>query len=381
VGQGVGAEVGETMGQADNVTKQGPSQRLEAIVALLIPPARREEVLGDLHERYASPARYVFDAARTVPMVVASQIRRTTCVDVVLLEAFAVCCGLFVGTLQTGGAAALYQQPSAARILIPALVALVALRFVDAYGSERKQSALRAVLGAAIAFAVAFWAEAMLWIAGSHEALWGWPLVRGWLLGIVLVSLIRMSFPQLAILPRVPGEAARRAVTLGTIRRENADFEANIRQRNFREYAAAGFVIVFFCVNLWRTRLMSVRVGSALIVAGMLYIVYNLYRRGAARAAPPDASFMECVDFYRRELERQRDLLRSIWRWYLGPMIPGVLVLVTAAELAHPEQLWVLVFALAMSAMFIVIARLNRKGAQKLQLKIDVLNRIGSQSL
>ena len=33
-----------------------PSKTAEAIVALFLPPACREEVLGDLHERYRSSA-------------------------------------------------------------------------------------------------------------------------------------------------------------------------------------------------------------------------------------------------------------------------------------------------------------------------------------
>jgi hypothetical protein len=35
---------------------------MEALVGLLTPPACRDHVLGDLHERYSSPAQYLVDA-------------------------------------------------------------------------------------------------------------------------------------------------------------------------------------------------------------------------------------------------------------------------------------------------------------------------------
>ena len=55
----------------------GPPKTFEALVAVVIPPACREEVLGDLHERYRSTRRYGLDVASTVPLVILSRIQRT----------------------------------------------------------------------------------------------------------------------------------------------------------------------------------------------------------------------------------------------------------------------------------------------------------------
>jgi hypothetical protein len=67
----------------------GPSKTAEAIVGTLIPPVCREEVLGDLHERYISPRKYVLEALRTIPLVIVSRIRRTADPQVLLMQAFA----------------------------------------------------------------------------------------------------------------------------------------------------------------------------------------------------------------------------------------------------------------------------------------------------
>jgi hypothetical protein len=68
----------------------GPSRRLEAFVGLLIPPACREEVLGDLHEKYTGPWQYISLAMCVAPCVILSRIRRTTGVFVLLTDALLI---------------------------------------------------------------------------------------------------------------------------------------------------------------------------------------------------------------------------------------------------------------------------------------------------
>jgi hypothetical protein len=66
-----------------------PSKIAEAIVGALIPAACREEILGDLHERYISPRQYGLEALRTIPLVIASRIRRTADPQFLLMQVFA----------------------------------------------------------------------------------------------------------------------------------------------------------------------------------------------------------------------------------------------------------------------------------------------------
>jgi hypothetical protein len=359
--------------------KQAPPKNIETIVALLVPPARREEVLGDLHERYASPAQYVADAVRTVPLVVASQIRRTTDLGVFFLEAFSLYFCFFPGTLRLSGAPLLPERPRALSLLIPTAVALVALRFVDAYASGRKRSTLKLILGTATAVAFAFLSEAALSLAGSSLALSGWGLLRGGIFAVALLSVLRTALPSGASALRTSSAAGGQTAPLEAIRRANAEFERMIRRRNVREYIAAALVTVFFSVNFVRTHLVGARVGYALILAGTVYVMHQLYKRGSAKSAPADANFAVYVDFHRRELERQGDLLRHIWSWYLGPLIPGMLVLMLSAGITHRRPQDLIAAALAVG-VFLAVARLNHKGARKLQRKIDELNRIGAQS-
>ena len=82
--------MGQALGERGGLMRSGPSKAAEAIVALLLPPACREEVLGDLHERYRSRLQYFTDALSTVPLVILSRIRRTADPQVLLIQAFAL---------------------------------------------------------------------------------------------------------------------------------------------------------------------------------------------------------------------------------------------------------------------------------------------------
>ncbi|HEY3825225.1 MAG TPA: hypothetical protein VGL82_11750 [Bryobacteraceae bacterium] len=68
----------------------GPPGILERIVALLLPPACREEVLGDLREKYTGILQYIGLAMNVVPSVIWSRIRRTADAPSVLTEGMLV---------------------------------------------------------------------------------------------------------------------------------------------------------------------------------------------------------------------------------------------------------------------------------------------------
>ena len=64
-----------------------------------------------------------------------------------------------------------------------------------------------------------------------------------------------------------------------------------------------------------------------------------LHLWGTARTLPSDLALTSALEFHRVQLERQRDLLRSVWWWYLLPFAPGVLVLEIGHALAQPERM------------------------------------------
>jgi len=155
--------------------------------------------------------------------------------------------------------------------------------------------------------------------------------------------------------------------------RDTQEFERRIRQRNRREILAGVLVILGVGAGVWRGPNLMTRVGCALVMAGALFIIYRIRTRAMPSSIPLDTPQAHAVAAYRRELQVQRDLLRTVTSWYLLPLLPGaaVLMLGQALALAQPAPaLRVFVFFL----LFCVLTpQLNQRGARRLQDKIDEL--------
>jgi len=195
------------VGQGDGLMERGPSRLLEAVAGFFIPRACREHVLGDLCERYTSPAQYMMDALRTVPLVIISRIRRTTDAQVLLMEAFA----LYLSYLAAASfldRQFLTDQRGLLRLAILAAIALVALMVGDAYSDPKKRSLLRPILCAATAIESACLAQALFWAGNRELAVPAWIMIFGSGLSIVLVSGLRLLFRPVTEHPQGAGKGA-----------------------------------------------------------------------------------------------------------------------------------------------------------------------------
>ena len=160
-------------------------------------------------------------------------------------------------------------------------------------------------------------------------------------------------------------------MSLEELRRKAEEFQKRIRHRNLREYVASGVVLAIFSYFLWRFPAM--RLAGSLILAGTLYMMYHLHTKGAAKVVPESLALDTCLAFHQRELERQRDLLRDVWKWYLLPWVPGLIAFVAAL---FPPTGWIrgLPFILFCAAGFYFLWWLNKREADRLQRQIDELN-------
>jgi hypothetical protein len=154
-------------------------------------------------------------------------------------------------------------------------------------------------------------------------------------------------------------------------------FQSRIRVRNWIEYAAGAVVIVAFTAMALEAPNWGVRAGTGLIILGVFIIAWNLAT--LAGAARRDEG-MAWADFHRAELVRQRDALRSVWRWYLAPVVPGLAVFIAASAfstglpLAGGLVVTLLGFAW-IGAVFAAIAWINARAARRLDAEIAALDR------
>lgn len=180
-------------------------------------------------------------------------------------------------------------------------------------------------------------------------------------------------------------------ISLAEICRKANKFEKQIFWRNLREYVAGVVVIAFFGYYISIFHAALTRAGCGLVIAGTLFVGFTLHKRGPSKAIPADLAISSCSEFLRKELQRQCDLLSSVWLWYLLPFVPGLLVFesgLLAQALQQPSasshlRSVVTPFAITIvvsAIVFVGVWRLNQWAARKLQREIDALDRMGNES-
>jgi hypothetical protein len=161
------------------------------------------------------------------------------------------------------------------------------------------------------------------------------------------------------------------------LRAKAAKFQRGIRRRNLREYLAGLVVIVSFGVEFWNAKHMVPRIALASLIAGVIFYIWYLRQKGSGMLLPANMGRADCVGFYRNELERQRDLLHSIWKWAFGPIIPGVALLaIYSITSVAPARRWQQVgYVLLEAAIFSTVVWLNMRAARRLDRRIAELER------
>jgi len=175
----------------------GPSRTAERIVAMLVPPACREEVLGDLHERFLSRSQYVRDALHVVPLVILSRIRRTADPQIWLMQGFALYVS-FVVTAWLMDGAILGEQWGLLRLAIPAAMAWLGLILEDAYARPGRRLATILSRGPAMGVVLALLSQATLLATNPDWAVPQAVAVYGCVASLFLASSVRMLFPPAA---------------------------------------------------------------------------------------------------------------------------------------------------------------------------------------
>jgi hypothetical protein len=155
------------------------------------------------------------------------------------------------------------------------------------------------------------------------------------------------------------------------------DFQKTIKRRNLLEYAAALLVVPVFVHGALYAEPTLTRIGAILIVLGVGVVVTHIHLRGhASSEAPPvDGPTQRLVAWHRAELERQRQLLLRVPVWYVGPLIPGMVLHQGGYALerseAWPSSLFAILLA---SGIVVAILWANRAGARKLERQIAELD-------
>lgn len=155
--------------------------------------------------------------------------------------------------------------------------------------------------------------------------------------------------------------------------------ERRARARNRLEYLAGGTAIVALTAigayTLWQpgsAAEVAMGCGFLVLALGMIVAGVELFRRsrpiGDADLARPALAHLT------ERLQREHQLLRSAWLWYVAPTVPGFVLLYGAAYLATPDgHSIVLAVAGSTLAFLIVVVVLNLRAAARVAAELRAL--------
>jgi hypothetical protein len=197
-----------------------------------------------------------------------------------------------------------------------------------------------------------------------------------------------MSLEDLGSLWRNQPTSALPPLTTDALRERSARMAKGVKRRNLREAIAGslGIAAVSWFGVFSSPNVLS-RVGCAMLVVGQVFVLAVLWRRGQPRPAPPvTASTAEHLAHCRAELVRERDLLGSVWVWYIAPIVPGLLVWLAGLMIAvspHAPAAWTwsttLITVACGAGTFALIGRANRRASKRLAREIDALDAGGER--
>jgi hypothetical protein len=167
-------------------------------------------------------------------------------------------------------------------------------------------------------------------------------------------------------------EAEKVILTIDEVRSRAARFERRIHRRNRREYIVGAVMIALFAHQLWSTHGWRAT-PAALMIAGILYVLFQLGRRASALPLPADVGLRGSVEFHRVELERQRDALHGVWHWYLFPFVPGLAAGLAVTGIDHGIHAPLIGTGVFFVLVFVGLVALNQRGARRLDRRIQEL--------
>jgi hypothetical protein len=120
---------------------------------------------------------------------------------------------------------------------------------------------------------------------------------------------------------------------------------------------------------------MIISVALGLLVAGAIVVLAQLPKRLGTHSLPRELGVVPSVEFYRRELERERHARLNILSWYILPVVPGLSVLLVAFALTPGGRgiLPAVILAMTFAAIFTFTVKRNQRAAHQLQQEIDEL--------
>jgi len=291
----------------------------------------------------------------------ASRTRRNTQARIFLLEVWTVVYSFTASAFHTDKPSVAEDPMALVRLAIPAIAVLAVLLLRNAWAGDDERAQLASTIDVTLSFGLVILLQVALSTYFPALALPRWRPTQGSWAGWLFLTEMRTLFPPHSSLSRQPAPAIGQPMYLEEIRWRAEELQRELRRRNSWVYAIATAILALFGAGVAQAPTATARTGSALIVAGTIYIIWRVWTSGSPRAAPSGNGFDLYREFCRGEIGRQRALLRRIRYSYIGLLIPGLL-LVLAGSMVYLYVILMYVF---------LIAELIHRAAVRLQQEHD----------
>lgn len=347
--------------QRDRVSNPSPGL-VGRLIQMVLPPASREAVMGDLAESYRSPGQLAAEGLRSVPPLVAEQARRASRLPVIGLQLFILfaCLGGF--ELDRTDKAV----TNAACAALPMGLAMVGLLLRNIYRSD--DNPVRQGFFDALTAALCVVAQQTV----MHVLIAAGHVDPAWALSRSLVVLACLSFPILWTLGAMENPDAVRRKPAQPLFTDYNQFVQRTRVRNRAEMAALAMIIGVSGYFLARFQPPVAPLGWSFLTGYACILVY-LALRGAARPAPLDADSTTVRALYETELNRQSRQRRLMWWFWFVPLFAGLMTNLVMYGVSKEQPLRIAGGIAAIFLLGYLIERLHRDRRLAIHLKLNNL--------
>ena len=175
-------------------------------------------------------------------------------------------------------------------------------------------------------------------------------------------------------------------MTLETIRLKAKQYRTKTRRALFGSISTVVIVVALSVFGILHTSNAGSRLVFAVAIAWALAGQSFLHRGMWSASLPVDATFSTGLEFYRREVERQQDLVRRILEWSFGPVVLSICTLiVTFFEMTSGGSLRMRAISIGpFTILFIIWIILffvfQSRGQRKIRRELDELSDIDKVS-
>lgn len=162
------------------------------------------------------------------------------------------------------------------------------------------------------------------------------------------------------------------------LRQRSLAFYRMVWRQDMAELMGCAMVVLVSGFEIGAAPNTLTRLGESLAIVSAVIAAFQLRRFAAAR--PGGASTgASLLSFHIAELQRRRDLLRSVWRWIVLPIMISFWIILAGFVRARPGSAGTLLtFACVMTVIGLVLSVANIRGARRLQRDIDALIPLGT---